>query len=228
VQGAAGTAGDSAAAMTPSAHAQEIAGTSPDGQSPIGTIRFEESLLERAKRNDPNAISTMFRQFVPSAETVSAVEYLGLQGIWGWGTHCFACLTSRRIASIRVSFLGEIFYQDGYLEYVNSNVILQPSKLWLYVFLFLAVVFDLYILTLLFMIHVLLALVVGLPVAFLLLVFSARIYYGYFKCGLIVWIREGIGVYVFANRGRVIAVNRFFRKLSDLQEIRRRETGQLA
>src|SRR5258708_34616604 len=97
-----------------------------------GSIKIESSVLRMAKQGDVQATAMMFKQFVPEDESVYFAEYLGVEGFWGFGTHSFGCLTDRRVASIRVGSFGEVVYQDGYIDYVNSGVVYQPSKLMLY------------------------------------------------------------------------------------------------
>ena len=76
----------------------------------------------------------MFSQFIPAEEKIYRVEYLGVQGLWGIGTHSFACVTERRVSSIRVKLFGAVEYQDASLEYLNSGAIQHPSKVLLYVY----------------------------------------------------------------------------------------------
>ncbi len=95
-------------------------------------IKVERSLLDRAKGNDLEAITTMFRQFMSPDETIYFAEHCGLLGFWGLGTHSFACLSNRRLASLQVGAFGRVHYNDGFLEHGNSGVVYQPSllKLW--------------------------------------------------------------------------------------------------
>ena len=55
-----------------------------------GSLTIGSSLLDQAKENDSNAIEIMFRQFLPEDEKIYYVQYLGLKGLWGIGTHEFA------------------------------------------------------------------------------------------------------------------------------------------
>lgn len=171
-----------------------------------GVIKVEPSLMQRAKKNEFAAIEKMFRQFIPEDETVLAAEYLGVRGMWGIGRFSFACVTNRRVAAIEFGFLNEVIYQDGCMEYINSGVIYQPSKLWLYVVAFLVIVFT-------------------FGIGIILLPVVAIIYYRIKKCGLVFWIREGVSVYMFTDRNRLIIANRLYRLVMNAREVRVREIG---
>ena len=67
-----------------------------------GEIKLNQSLLQAASEDNFDAISTMFRQFIPDDEKIHFARYLGIQGIWGFGTRQFACITDRRVADITV------------------------------------------------------------------------------------------------------------------------------
>lgn len=73
-----------------------------------GNISIKSSILARAKRDETEAITLMFRQFITEQENICLVQYLGVKGIWGIGTASFACLTDRRLVDITVGFFGEI------------------------------------------------------------------------------------------------------------------------
>ena len=195
----------------------EFVAAAGSSQERRGDIEFEQSILARAKHNDTSAITTMFRQFVPPEETITAVQYLGIEGIWGFGTHSFGCLTNRRIAAIRVAFLGEVVYQDGYLEYVNSGVVYQPSKLWLYIYVAVLVLVGLLTPGIPFFLR---------PLPILLIPFAIRLYYRMFKCGLVLWIREGVHIYMFTNRSRLVVANRMYRMIDKVRAERLKEVGQ--
>jgi hypothetical protein len=167
-----------------------------------GVIKIEQSLMQRAKNNEFAAIAKMFQQFLPEDETILAAEYLGIQGLWGIGTLSFACITNRRVAAIRTGRFGEVTFQDGCLEYINSGVIYQPSKLWLYVVT---------------------ALTLGGLIVFLPVITSY--YYRIKKCGLVFVIREGVSVYLFTDRDRLNIANRLYRIVMQAREVRVREMG---
>jgi hypothetical protein len=175
----------------------------------------------RAKADDQDALATMFGQFLPRGEQVLEGHYLGVMGFWGIGTHSFAVVTNRRIASLRISFLGGVEYQDGALEYVNSAAVFQPSMVGLYVY---AAAISL--------VSLLFGLVFGAGVAILLLLLSllflpltVRLYYRFSKSGIVVWVREGIHVYAFIDRKRMRLSNQLYRLTSDVREERLRAVG---
>lgn len=174
-----------------------------------GTINGPQtSLLTRAKQHDPRAIATMFRQFVPEDEEILAVEFLGTQGVWGLGTHSFACVTNRRVAALKVRLFGEIAYQDGTLEHVNSAVIYQPSKLVLYL-------------------YVLAIAIATFGIGLLLLPLTVRLFYSFKKSGLVLSIREGMSVYIFSDRKLLARANGLYRTALAARE-RRASDGRAA
>lgn len=180
-----------------------------------------KSLLARARNNDPNAVEVMFRQFLMPGETLFFAEFLGTEGIWGIGTHSFAALTDRRLATMRVGAFGEVIYQDGLLEFINSTVVHQPSKLGLYLLWFLAWGAALFItlsVTSVGGLFVILGLVLGLLVGFMLMVAATRLFYRFAKCGAVWWIREGVAVYAFCNRKRLVRVNALTRQVVQLRD----------
>jgi hypothetical protein len=166
--------------------------TQTRGLPPRADVAPQASILERAKQHDPNAIRVMFRQFVPENEDIIGVEFLGTQGVWGLGTHSFACVTDRRIAALKVKLFGEMTYQDGTLDAVNSGVIYQPSKLLMYLF-----VAAVSILT--------------FGLGLLLLPLTVRLFYSFKKSGLVLSVREGISVYVFSDRKLLGRANALYR-----------------
>ncbi|MFN0125080.1 MAG: hypothetical protein ACKV19_00140 [Verrucomicrobiales bacterium] len=184
--------------------------------------------------DDPEALELMFRQFLPASETIRRCAYLGLLGLWGIGTKSFACLTDRRLCGLRVGLFGEVVYQDGYLEYVNSSVVYQPSRFGLFILLaffsslgaFLCVItqaqyerlsryhaFDL-VDSLDFTDYALLAILLFLtPLSFpLLWLIAVKLFYGFKKCGVVHCIREGVNVYWFTNRSKLARANEIFRE----------------
>jgi hypothetical protein len=96
-------------------------------QAPDVRAAANRSLIQRARTRDVDAMKTMFRQFIPAGENVSTVEYLGSPGLL-FKSHSFACVTDRRVASLQVRRFGQIIYQDGLLEALNSAVLYQPSR----------------------------------------------------------------------------------------------------
>ena len=91
-----GLVGDASAPPTSAAAARA---TPAAAATPAAPIRVDKSLLQRAKGNELEAITTMFRQFLSPDEEIYFAEYCGQAGFWVFGTHSFACLSGRRLAS---------------------------------------------------------------------------------------------------------------------------------
>jgi hypothetical protein len=195
-------------------------GSATDGARP------SESLIARAKANDKEALTTMFAQFLPSGEQVGDCYYLGVLGFWGIGAHSFAAVTARRVATLRISLLGGVYYQEGALEYVNSAAVHQPSIVSLYL------AFARYaILALIVVIWV--GAATGALAAFALAIVAVlfvpvyvRYYYRRHKSGVVLWIREGISVDAFIDRSRMLLANRLYRECMNLREERLRAMGR--
>ena len=176
------------------------------------------SLLSRARRGEEAALETMFRQFVDEDEQVLTAAYLGKMGFL-FATDSFGCVTDRRVATIRSGSFGELLYQDGYLDEINSTVVHQPAIWMLYV------VFGLYVLLALFVAAPLSVFepLFGMFVFAILLVpglLIPRIYYRVVKSGLVTVIREGVSVYMFADRQRLAKANELLRTISSYRERR--------
>jgi hypothetical protein len=203
------------------------------GNAQVGVIRVQSETLARALQNDRNAVVSMFRQFVPANEDIEHAEYLGAEGMFGFGLHSFGAVTDRRVASIRVGAFGQVTYHDGFLEYVNSTAIYQPSKLGMFVTSAIVaallaaapvvVVKELaasqFIADLSTMQNVLLgilAVLLGLVGAYA----GVRLWYRFVKCGLVFWVKEGMPVQLFTNRNRLAIANRLYRTLADLRDDR--------
>jgi hypothetical protein len=150
------------------------------------------SLASRAKRGDAQALETLFRQFIAPDESVQGASFLGTRGLWGLGIDSYACVTDRRIATIRIGVFGEVEYQDGKTEYLNSAAIYQPSRLLLYLF-------------------VAGWTIVTFGIGLLLLPLIVRLFYRYKKSGLVFWVREGIPIYIFSDRKSLVVANRLYR-----------------
>jgi hypothetical protein len=146
----------------------------------------------------------MFKQFVPEDENIYYIQYLGLQGLWGIGTRSFACLTERRVADITVGRFGEVTYQDGYLEAINSSIVYQPSKLSLYLLIGSSVIFA----------------IPTFGITLLLLPFIVQGYYRLVKCGIVFAVKEGVPVYMFSNRKYLGRANALCRNLAIARETR--------
>jgi hypothetical protein len=170
-----------------------------------GSIALGKSLVERAKKNEQEAICTMFSQFLCPEEQIHFVCYLGTRGMWGLGKKSFACLTDRRICSLQVGAFGEIVFQDGYLEQSNSGIVYQPDLLSLYGLVALYSIF---------------ALIFTFGLGLLLLPLVVQFYYRYKKCGIVWVIKEGVSVYIFCNRSRLALANDLYRVVGEVREQR--------
>jgi hypothetical protein len=193
----------------------------PPPPAPAAARPAGPSLLARAKADDGEALATMFAPFLPKGKQVVASHYLGVLGFWGIGTHSFAAVTARRIASLRISLLGGVQYQDGALEYVNSAAVFQPSKVMLYVY---ATAISLFAFVFGFAIHPALS-IVTLLLSLLFLPLTIRIYYRLKKSGLVLWVREGLMVYTFIDRKRMRVSNQLYRTATNLREERLKVLG---
>lgn len=207
---------------------------------PTTAIKLEPSLFDRAKANDLDAITKMFRQFMSPDEEIYFAEYCGLLGFWIFGTHSFACLSNRRLASLQVGAFGRLFYNDGFLEHHNSGAVVQPSLLKLYLWAVFAVLFGLLVfgITLvsagevfgrvggvLGLLSAVLVVALGLGASVLSVYLTIRLYYSLNKCGLVWWIREGISVYIFTNRGKMTRANHLYRLSCQVRDDRLKAVG---
>ena len=207
---------------------------------PTAPIQVDRSLLDRAKGNDLGAITKMFRQFMSPDEEIYFAEYCGLLGLWIFGTHSFACLSNRRLASLQVGAFGRVLYNDGFLEHHNSGVVSQPSLLKLYLWSFFAGLFGVLVLAMALVAAVgvfqalggvlgalggFFTVALGLGLALLTVYLTIRLYYNLNKCGLVWWIREGICVYVFTNRGKMNRANHLYRLSCQVRDDRLKAVG---
>lgn len=177
-----------------------------------GDIKLQKSLLKLGCEGDFDAIKTMFQQFIPEDEEIYDARYLGIQGFFGLGNRQFACVTERRIAHISVGYFGELNYEDGYLEHINSGFVYKPSKLVLYIYIgaviaaitytlssiiagiifaIAAITYTLISAAITYTLSSIAGIIFALVLALIILPFSAKIYYLNFKCGLVLPIREG-------------------------------------
>jgi len=198
-----------------------------------GPVQMDRSLVDRACLGDDDALRTILGQFIDADERIEVCEYLGALGIQPFGQKSFAFLTAKRVGSLRIGWLGYVLYQDAPLEYTVSGIILQPSKLALYIWLavvtllVLSADFTLFgSITVAFggasvlnVLSLLLAPVV-LALSWLL---TVRMFYAFRKCGMVWAVREGVSVYAFTNRGRMNIANRLHRRFFELREHRIRD-----
>lgn len=170
------------------------------------------SLLARARQHDPEALTSMFRQFLPASDRIIAAEYLGTQGLWGFGVHSFACVTDRRTAALRVKRFGEVGYQEAALEQINSGAVYQPSRLGLYgLVATLIVLLPGWGLLSVPVLGLLAGLLVNILIVLLLLPVIVRSFYRFKKSGLVLWVREGLAVYAFSDRKLLPRANALYR-----------------
>jgi hypothetical protein len=201
-------------------------------------IKVKASILKRAISNDQEAIKLIFKQFISEEdEDYYFTEYFGVEGLWGFGTHSFVCLTNLRIATICISPIGgKITYQDGYLEFINSGIIYQPSIIPLYLSLFstisTAISFLIlaanqlhenpftrnYFVTKLHLKYTILA-CLCLVIFPILTGLIAKYYHRICKSGLIFHIKDGLSVRIFSNRKFLKKANILFRKVGNIRKI---------
>jgi hypothetical protein len=194
------------------------------------TVKHEEaqmSLVGRARAGDKEAIETMFRQFIPPDEPIDSVAFLGLRGLLGIGVHSFGAVTSRRAAGLEVSVLGGVVYRDGYYEHLNSAAVFQPSRL-----LQMTVSCVIGALWVVALAAVLLGdssavgksfgalAIVGLFIVTIPL--GTKLFYHFVKSGLVLVVREGVSVVVWADRTRLPIANQLSQRASQLREARLR------
>lgn len=187
------------------------------------------NIKKRARAGDRAALEVMFRQFIPADEAIEDVAFLGERGLFGLGTHSFAAVTDRRVASLQLSMLGRVTYRDGYHEHVNSSAVMQPSRTHelmasaVALLLWVAVLYELVAVrvgsggTLVrkpfgfgpiipdLLVIPIVAAWVGILVLFAPL--AARLLYRYAKSGLVLNVRNGIPVYCFTDRARMGRAN---------------------
>lgn len=201
--------------------------------SSAGPVQIDRSLVDRACLGDDEALQMILRQFIDASEPIDVCEYLGTLGIQPFGQKSFAVLTPKRVGSLRIGWLGYVLYQDAPLEYTVSGIILQPSKLALYIWLALTTLLVMTVDVAVFMNFMqspgagnLIAILL-LPVMAALLALTwlivVRLFYAFRKCGMVWAVREGVAVYAFTNRGRMNIANRLHRRIYDLRERRIRD-----
>ncbi len=206
-------------------------------ERPSGPVRVAASLIQRAKRGDEAALITIFRQFLPPGEKINWVGYLGFHGLI-WGRHSLGCLTERRVADVTLGHFGEVVYQDGFLEYVNSGVVYQPSRLSLYIMSFIAIVASIaagfFIAAfahdearLSSVAAIFLGAVFAVLVGLVAVNFVVRLYYAFNKCGLVLAIKGGVNVYVIADRKRLPLAMSMYRMAADNRDGRVAAFGHL-
>lgn len=158
----------------------------------MANLEIPKNIVSQAKTGNHNAIQHMFKPFIGEDETILCEEYLGKYGII-FATHSFVCLTDKKICAISYGPFGKIVYSDAFIEEVNSGIIYQPS------------VFKLYLIG-----TILCLTIVGI----LLLNAWVKLYYTFNKSGMVWCVREGVNIYVFANRSKINLINAIWRRAS--------------
>lgn len=164
-------------------------------------IVISEGVLEQAKMNNQDALKSMFEQFSGSDEQIKFAEYMGQHGIIIGVTHSFACLTDKRVISLKVGSFGEVLYQDAFIEDFNSGAIYQPSILGLYILSAIVII-------------------ITWGIGILLIPLIVKWYYKVNKCGMVFFIKEGMSVYMFVNRNRMSRSNALWRLISEIRDER--------
>ena len=149
--------------------------------------RPERSLAERAANDDPAAMRQMFQTFLPADDRIRHCCYLGTKGWGSFGRKSFGCLTDRRVARLEFGFFDEVVYQDALIRDVNSVVFYQPSRLTLYLLALLLVVLA----------------IPSFGATLVVLFFLPQLFYRIVKSGAVFAVKEGVSVYMFANRARL-------------------------
>jgi len=138
------------------------------------------SILQEAKADNSEAVAALFSGFLSKGETIRGCGYLGCLGFI-FPQHSFWCVTDTRACSLRLKRDGELLFSSGCLAHINSDAFYQPSLLILWVCITLLVV-------------------VTFGIGLLLIPIAIRIFYRVKKSGMVFWVREGVGVYIFADR----------------------------
>jgi len=137
-------------------------------------------ILNGAKAGDSKAVSDIFSGFIGKHEAITGCGYLGTLGFI-FPEHSFWCVTDTRACSLRIKRGGELVFSSGYLSHINSDAFYQPSLVMLWV--------------------IIAVLAVGtFGVGLLLAPWIVKGFYRTKKSGVVFWVREGIPVYIFADR----------------------------
>lgn len=196
-----------------------------------GRIKFGEAFA-RARQNDREAVEMLFAGFLGENEHVRDCGYLGVVGFI-FPDRSFWCLTDKRICGLMIRRGGRVRFTSGFSRLINSMMVRQPSLILLWTII---------IAWLLFVVTP--AALAGnqaqwdiqdfllwnfgidwlpwwtlafLPALFLLWVtrWIARIYFRLTKTGCTFWIREGIPVYLFADRQNMSETQRLVKLFTD-------------
>lgn len=137
-------------------------------------------VLSDAITGNKDSVKELFGGFLSDNEQVSECGYLGTLGVI-FPEHSFWCVTNSRVCSLRTKRGGEMTFSSGYLEHINSDAFYQPSLFMLW-FMIIAIAIPTW----------------GLGL--LLTPLIIKQFYNFKKSGAVFWVREGIPIYVFADR----------------------------
>ena len=62
--------------------------------------------------------------------------------------------------------------------------------------------------------------IIALIFCLFLIPFIVKVYYSQVKCGIVFWIKEGVPIYIFANRKFIVRANMFCREVTLRREAR--------
>lgn len=196
-----------------------------------GRIKFGDAFA-RAKQNDREAVEMLFGGFLGENEHVRDCGYLGVVG-YIFPDRSFWCLTDKRICALLIRRGGRVRFSAGFSRLINSMAIRQPSLVLLWV---LIILWLLFVVTPLALIGSELQydvedflwfglginfipwwLIAYLPAVLALIGtrFLMRIFYRLTKTGCTFWIREGIPVYLFADRQNIAETQRLVKLFTD-------------
>lgn len=137
-------------------------------------------LLNHAIMDNEESVKALFQGFIAESEEVIDCGYLGTLGII-FPEHSFWCITSERLCSLRIKNGGEMSFTSAYLEYINSNAFYQPSLLKLILLLVVSAATT-------------------MGIAILIFPMIIKTYYQVNKSGAVFWVKNGIPIYIYADR----------------------------
>jgi hypothetical protein len=94
-------------------------------------LNVKSGTVAEAVKGEEESVKKLFRTFLPEGETIVECAYLGVQGLWGFGRHCWGCVTERRFAKIVIGPLRGVYYEDVFGDRIDRVEFLQPSG-WQY------------------------------------------------------------------------------------------------
>lgn len=199
-----------------------------------GHIKFGDAFA-RAKQNDREAVEMLFAGFLGENEHVRDCGYLGVVG-YIFPDRSFWCLTDKRICALLIRRGGRVRFTSGFSRLINSMAVRQPSLIVLWILIIAWLLFVVLPLALAgysaqWEIESVLTWDLGigfipwwtiafLPALFLLYAtkWLARIFFRLTKTGCTFWIREGIPVYLFADRQNLAETQRVVKLFTDQKD----------